>query len=101
MTLLRRTLSLLLLLCLAAPALAQSAPLPRLVSKDGRHALYVDGAPYLVLGGQAHNSSNYPAVLPLVWPTIKALNANTLEIPVAWEQVEPVERKFDFSWLDT
>jgi beta-galactosidase GanA len=101
MTLLRRMLSLLLLLCLANPVLAQSAPLPRLVSKDGRHALYVDGAPYLVLGGQAHNSSNYPSVLPVVWPTIKALNANTLEIPVAWEQVEPVEGKFDFSWLDT
>jgi len=88
-----------LALCLAIPAAA--AELPRVVSKDGRHALYVDGAPFLILGGQANNSSNYPAVLPKVWPTIKALHANTLEIPVAWEQIEPVEGKFDFSWLDT
>jgi beta-galactosidase GanA len=88
----------LLMLCLAAPAATQE--LPQMVSKDGRHALYVDGAPYLILGGQAHNSSNYPAMLPHVWPTIRALNANTLEIPVAWEQVEPVEGKLDFSWLD-
>jgi beta-galactosidase GanA len=88
------------MLCLTAPAIAE-APLPRLVTKAGRHALLVDGAPFLILGGQAHNSSKYPAVLPEVWPTIKAVHANTLEIPVAWEQIEPVEGKFDFSWLDT
>jgi beta-galactosidase GanA len=87
------------MLCLTLPATA--AELPRIVSKGGRHALYVDGAPFLILGGQANNSSNYPAVLPKVWPTIHAMYANTLEIPVAWEQIEPVEGKFDFSWLDT
>jgi beta-galactosidase GanA len=96
---LRRFVAACLALCLAIPAAA--AELPRVVSKDGRHALYVDGAPFLILGGQANNSSNYPAVLPKVWPTIKAVHANTLEIPVAWEQIEPVEGKFDFSWLDT
>jgi len=85
---------------LVAPAAAQDAPLPRIVSEDGRHALLVDGEPYLILGSQANNSSNYPSVLPQVWPTIGALHANTLEIPVAWEQVEPVEGQFDFSWLD-
>jgi beta-galactosidase GanA len=93
-------LSLMLVLGLTVPAAAQEAPLPRIVSEDGRHALLVDGKPYLILGGQANNSSNYPAVLPQVWPTIRDLNANTLEIPVAWEQVEPVEGEFDFSWLD-
>jgi hypothetical protein len=59
-------------LCFAIPATA--AELPRLVTKDGRHALLVDGAPYLILGGQAHNSSNYPDMLPEVWPTIKAIH---------------------------
>lgn len=78
----------------------ENASLPHLETRDGRHALIVDGEPFLILGGQANNSSNYPAMLPEVWPTIRALHANTLEIPVAWEQIEPVEGRFDFSWLD-
>src|SRR4051794_38373159 len=81
-------------------ASATAAPLPQIVSKNGHHELLVDGAPFLMLGGQANNSSNYPAVLPKVWPVIHALHANTLEIPVAWEQVEPVEGRFDFSYVD-
>src|SRR3954466_9320372 len=80
---------------IAAPAMAQEPP--RLESRGGRHALIVDGAPFLMLGAQANNSSNYPAMLPDVWPVIEALHANTLEMPIAWEQVEPVEGKFDFS----
>ena len=87
------------LFALAAPALAQETP--RIVTREGRHALLVDGAPFLMLGVQANNSSNYPSQLPMVWETVERLHANTLEIPVAWEQVEPVEGKFDFSWLDT
>ena len=88
------------MLALAAPAAAQPTPLPQIVSESGRHALLVDGEPFLMLGAQVNNSSNYPAMLPLVWPTIRALNANTLEVPIAWEQVEPVEGRFDFSFLD-
>jgi beta-galactosidase GanA len=85
----------------ASPSASADAELPRLEHKNGRHALIVDGEPFLILGVQANNSSNYPAMLPQVWPMLERLHANTLEIPVAWEQVEPLEGKFDFSWLDT
>jgi beta-galactosidase GanA len=95
------------LTCLAAALLAFSStpalaePVPHIITRNGRHALIVDGQPFLLLGAQVHNSSNYPDMLPLVWPTIKALHVNTVEMPVAWEQTEPVEGRFDFSFVDT
>jgi hypothetical protein len=75
--------------------------LPRIVEKDGRHILLVDGEPFFVFGGQAHNSSAWPGMLSHVWYAIEALNANTLEVPIYWEQIEPQPNLFDFSFIDT
>jgi beta-galactosidase GanA len=76
-------------------------PIPHLVQKDGRYALFVDGAPFLILGAQANNSSNWPATLPKVWSAIEYLHANTLEIPIYWEQFEPQSGQFDYTAMDT
>jgi beta-galactosidase GanA len=88
------------LLAVAAATSADAASLPRIESRNGRHALIVDDRPFLVLGAQANNSSNYPALLDSVFPVLDALHANTLEMPVAWEQIEPAEGHFDFAFVD-
>jgi hypothetical protein len=75
--------------------------MPKIVEKDGRHALLVDGQPFFMLGGQAHNSSGWPGMLPQVWSAIETMHANTLEIPIYWEQIEAQPGKFDFSLVDT
>ena len=95
---LRAALLLLALFALSMPLFAEEAP--KLVQKDGRYALLVDGRPYLVLGGQIHNSSAWPSELPQVWQSMAALHANTIEAPVYWEQFEAQEGHFDYSNVD-
>jgi len=76
-------------------------PIPSIAKQNGRYALMVDGAPFLMLGAQANNSSDWPATLPKVWAAIEYLHANTLEIPIYWEQFEPRQGQFDYSQIDS
>lgn len=78
-----------------------SSPLPVLIHKNGRHALLVDGKPFFMLGGQAHNSSAWPRMMPQVWAAAETMHLNTLEVPIYWEQIEATQGKFDFSVIDT
>ena len=85
----------------AAPAgKADEAPIPQVVARDGRHALLVDGKPFLILGAQVNNSSNWEQALEDVWPAIEMVRPNTVMVPVGWEQIEPEEGTFDFSFVD-
>ncbi len=85
---------------IATSAFLQAAEAPRVIQKDGRWALLVDGHPYFILGGQVHNSSAWPSELPQVWDSLAKLHANTVEAPVYWEQMEPREGQFDFGNVD-
>ena len=85
--------------CLHAVAAGAAEP-PQIVQKDGRYALLVEGKPFLMLGGQIHNSSSWPGELPQVWESMAALHANTVEAPVYWEQLEATPGKFDFTDVD-
>lgn len=78
-----------------------NSSIPHLVHKNGRHALIVDGEPFLILGAQCNNSSAWPSTLPKVWPVVEMLGANTLEIPIYWEQFEPEPGQFDYHIIDT
>jgi hypothetical protein len=99
-TLLALTLALLGLCATLASGAARAGEAPHIVAKDGRFALMVDGRPFLVLGGQLHNSSGWPGRLPQAWDSLAALHANTVEAPVYWEQMEPAEGRFDFGNVD-
>jgi Domain of unknown function (DUF5597)/Glycosyl hydrolases family 35 len=90
-----------LLLGLSAQTFAQQADAPRLEKIGTLTRLAVDGKPFLVLGGELHNSSSSSLTyMRPIWPKLAAMNLNTVLTPVSWELVEPQEGKFDFSLVD-
>src|SRR5271157_684498 len=89
-----------LLACAASVALAQGKPIPQLAKKGDKFVLTVDGKPFIMLGGQVGNFAGYPDRMERAWPSFKAMNLNTVEYPVYWNVVEPVEGKFDFGPRD-
>jgi hypothetical protein len=84
------------------PALiANSAEIPAISKSTVGGQLIVGGKPYLILGGELGNSSAGTAdQADTILPRIAQLHVNTVLMPVAWEQIEPVEGSFDFSILD-
>ncbi len=92
-----RTMLFALAALLFAGAVQAEKPLPRL---DGRH-LIVDGAPWLLLGGELANSSaSSRAWMAPRWARLAALHLNTVLMPVSWELIEPEEGRFDFAAVD-
>ena len=78
-----------------------AAQLPTVVKSDRGGQLLVHGEPFLILGGELGNSSaGTAAQADTILPRLAAMHVNTVLMPVAWEQLEPVEGQFDFSILD-
>jgi hypothetical protein len=78
----------------------QGKPIPQLVKKGDKFTFMVDGKPFIILGGQVNNDSAFPDRMERAWPKLKAMNANTVEYPVYWNEIEREEGKFDFRDFD-
>jgi hypothetical protein len=95
------TLAVLLSGFLSCAVVAGAAELPRISKSGDSGQLIVGGKPYLILGGELGNSSaGTAAQADGILPRLAAMHVNTVLMPVAWEQIEPVEGTFDFSILD-
>lgn len=81
---------------------ARSHPAPHLRKQGSATQLIVDGQPFLVIGGELHNSSaSSMAYMRPVWERLVALHLNTVLATVSWELIEPEEGVFDFSLVDS
>jgi hypothetical protein len=86
---------------LAAQRPTAQDSIPHLRRHGDATQLIVDGAPFLILGGEVGNSSGSSLeYMRAIWPKLEALHLNTVLVPVYWDLIEPREGVFGFSLVD-
>ena len=83
-------------------AQGESGGIPRLRQQGTATQLVVDGAPFLILGGELGNStaSSVAGMRPM-WARLKGMHLNTVVAPVYWELIEPEEGRYEFASVDS
>ena len=98
----KKSLPLLILSFCFSTLFAQKTAIPHLEKNGNTTQLIVQGKPFLILGGELHNSSTSGAdYMRPIWEQVKKKNLNTVIAPVYWEMLEPQEGKFDFALVDS
>ena len=70
---------------------------PHIGKINGKKVLIVNDTPFIILGGEVHNSNSSSAeYMESIWNKAENLGMNTLLVPVTWEMTEPEEGVFDF-----
>jgi hypothetical protein len=89
------------LLALSLEAQNTFTPIPRIDKANGQIRLLVDGNPFLILGGQIHNSTTSNVEdLNKALDVVAGLHANVVEVPIYWESIEAEPGRFDFRMID-
>ena len=79
-----------------------ASTIPHLEKRGLATQLIVDDKPFLALGGELLNSSSSGLrYMDTIWPRLQKMNMNTVLGGVAWDLIEPVEGKFDFTTVDS
>ncbi|HEY4787646.1 MAG TPA: DUF5597 domain-containing protein [Bacteroidales bacterium] len=99
--LLRNTIVCTVLLALFSCQTKMKPDVPHLKKQGNVTQLIVRGKPFLILGGEVHNSSSSSLdYMKPVWPKLAKMHLNTVLVPLSWEQFEPTEGKYDYSLVD-
>jgi purine nucleoside phosphorylase len=83
-------------------SVGQSQSIPHLEKRGNVTQLIVDGKPFLMLGGELHNSSmGSVEYMRPIWKRMADANLNTVLATASWELIEPTEGKYDFMLVDS
>ena len=86
---------------LVVTAFNSKAQIPHLDKTGNSVKLMVDGKPFIILGGELHNSTGSDKeAMRKVWKEMKAMNLNTVLAYAYWELLEPQEGKYNFELVD-
>ena len=101
MTITNRILLCLPILLIACKPATDNIPSKLTTNQYGGTQLIVNDEPFLMIGGELHNSSNSTTTyMNSLWEPLQSLNINTVLATIAWEQFEPVEGKYDYTLID-